>query len=118
MSKAKAWPLGVLLTATTSKVMSDWGDYQEFATWLLERPIWTHHYPGLWGQIAEAVTSQLPQLKEWDGAHITPENVFDKLAKLEAKYGKELTLEPRPFKGEWSVYDGLSPDTEVIEVRL
>jgi hypothetical protein len=118
VSKAKAWPLGVLLTATTGKVMCDFGDFKEFSEWLLERPIWTHHYPGLADQIAETVTSQLLQLKEWNGAHITPENVFDELAKLEAKYGKELTLEPRPFKGEWSVYDGLAPDAEVIEVKL
>lgn len=100
-SAVREIPMGVLLTATTGRLLArgGWGEFQEFAEWLYQRPIWTHEFVALADPLRRDVLAQHPDLPA-DDAGITPSNFKARLGELEAQYGaarqmRTVTTQPR-----------------------
>lgn len=53
---------GAILTAFTGVMCCSFADFSEYAERKLGRPIWTHQYPGLAGEIKEAARTDFMAL--------------------------------------------------------
>ena len=54
---------GAIISAFTGILVGKFSDFTEYAEHILDRPIWTHQYPGLSAQIKEAVIREEKSVK-------------------------------------------------------
>jgi hypothetical protein len=100
-AEIRSFPLGVVLTATTGKMLSreGFGAFHEFAEFMTSGPVWTHEFgTGGVGDVLKAdVMRQHPDLPT--EAEVDGETWDAWLSAAEAKHGATREVEPIPDYG-------------------
>lgn len=91
---SKDFPLGVLLSMTTGKMLCNFSDMHEAAELILGHPVWTHEFAdrNLCDKIKARVLAQHPDLADLTADGVNGKNWLDWLGKAIKKYGRERTL--------------------------
>lgn len=91
---SKDFPLGVVLSLTTGKMLCNFRDMHEAAELVLGHPIWTHEFAdqGLHDKIKQQVLAQHPDLADVTGEDVTPDNYTAWMEQANRNYGHERTL--------------------------
>lgn len=93
MTESREFSTAAIVSITTGVLFCKFGDMHEAAEYLMGHPIWTHHFANkeLNADMKRMVLSQHPGLPcEVEG--VTSENYLERLAEIEAKHGKTLTI--------------------------
>lgn len=92
---AKDFDIGVLLTATTGKLLCPFADFHSFAEHLTGGPVWTHEFAleGFSERIRDAVLRQHPDLPTEMG-NVDKDNWRKRVADAEEQYGCAREVDP------------------------
>ena len=93
MTETKDFSTAAILSISTGKLFCPFYKLQEAAEYVTGHPIWTHHFAS--EQLAEdmkrTVLAQHPKFPtEIDG--VTKDNYLEKLAEVEARFGKTVAI--------------------------
>lgn len=123
MSETREFPVGVLYTMATGRLMAPFDPVHGAIEFLLGGPVWTHQLamPSVFEAIEREVSRQHPRLREWD-AGPSPEDraaadawAREKCRELAAFIGSE-TLPITPLEGwrQLSPFEGIPEGIEPI----
>lgn len=101
--KAKTFPLGVLLSLTTGRLLCEFSDMHACAEFLMDSPIWTHQFADrdLSARLKAIIVQQHPGLASVNASRVTTVNWPKFLAKQVARFGEQLSV--MPSQGEDAV---------------
>ena len=93
-NEAREFPLGVVLTGATGKMLcrGGFGRFHEFAEFMASGPVWTHELVALGPIIKAELLRQHPDLPT--DANVTPETWEAWLTGMEAEHGASLSVTP------------------------
>lgn len=92
----KTFPIGVLLSITTGRLLCEFGDMHECAEFLCGESVWTHQfaYEPFNAELKRAVLVQHPQLEPVTGESVTTDNWQAFLADQTRQFGELFNLIP------------------------
>ncbi len=92
--QTRQFPTAVVASISTGILLcSKFAEMQEAAEYLMGRPIWTHQFADkkLCDEMKQIILEQCPDMPtEIQG--VTSDNYLEKLAEIEAKIGKAVTI--------------------------
>lgn len=94
MSDTRDFPTAVIASISTGRLLCKFSDLHEAAEYLMGHPIWTHHFASkdLWQEMQKTIVEQCPGMPTADIEGVTPENVWEHVARLEAEFGKAVKI--------------------------
>jgi hypothetical protein len=93
---SRRFPLGVVLSVTTERLVAPIADVHEFLEYMAGEPVWTHQLPRVMDEARPVIFTQHPQLVDAivpDGAD-GPDWVDGWLAAQTARFGATLEVKP------------------------
>lgn len=92
--ETRDFPTAVILSLTSGTLFCDFSAMHEAATYLMGHPIWTHHFADkeLWSEMKRTVIEQCPGFPADEIEGVTAENYLEKLAPVEAEFGKTIRI--------------------------
>ncbi len=93
MHETREFPTAVIASLSTGVLLCKFGDVHEAAEYLMGHSIWTHHFgdKGLWHKMRRAIVEQCPGMPT-ELPDADKNNYLAKLAEVEAKIGKVVTI--------------------------
>lgn len=98
--KSRMFPLGVLLSISSGRLLCSFSDMHECVEFLVGEPVFTHQFAfkPFADEIAASILEQHPALRAFDASAVTRENWRSCLADAERKFGKTLAVHPQRAK--------------------
>jgi len=120
MAETREFSTAALASLSSGFTLCNFGDIHQAAEFLMGHPIWTHHFASkdLWYRMSESLRSQHPQLPtDADLEDVTKENYRERLAELEGRLGKVLTIKRGDGSTAKHPLDGIPADKHVITIK-
>ena len=117
--ETRDFPTAVIASLSTGVLLCDFGEMHEAAEYLMGHPIWTHHFADkeLSCKMQRAIASQCPGMPtELSG--VSKDNYLAKVAEIEAKVGKVVTIARGDGSTAMSPLEGLPEGKPIIAVRV
>jgi hypothetical protein len=113
--RKKRFPIGVVLSITHDKLLTEIGNVYEILNWMLDENLYTHQLPRAGKFCRPFLRAQLPQLEEWDiyDAQVNTENWRGMLNKAVTLFGETLEVE-KPPPSVWTEKNPLDELAEMV----
>lgn len=105
-SEKKDFPIAVVLTITTGRLLSNPIEFHDAIEYIAGEPIFTHQLGSAAKKIKPLIFKQHPDLEKIDRESINENNYQEKLAEFEKLFGATLGIEPFA-RGEYPSKDAL-----------
>lgn len=113
----KEFSTAALASVTSGRLLCPFSDMHEAVEFALGHPVFTHQFPMLRDDMKRAILSQHPMLPlSLDDC--TQDNWREKLAEIEAAFGKTLSITKGSGLTNLLPTDGIPDHVEVITVNL
>lgn len=88
-TETREFPTAVIASLSSGRLLCKFSEMHEAAEYLMGHPIWTHHFASrpLWEEMKRSISEQCPGMPTSDIEGVTPENVHEHIARLEADLG-------------------------------
>jgi hypothetical protein len=108
VADAKQFSTAAIASLATGVLLCKFREMHDAAEFMMGHPIWTHHFASkaLNQKIRAAIVAQFPEMPtHLEG--VTRENYLERVAELEAKFGKTLTVAAGTGETAMSPFDGI-----------